>query len=382
MSWHAADSGKVSIVMKKIIFLLVVLSLLVFSGCSFLDSVLSDSVSLEPSVSSGLSVSEGSDGLTVYFIDVGQGDSVLIVCDGESMLIDGGGRSSSSLIYSFLEKRGITHLDYIVATHGHEDHIGGLSGALNYATVGVAFSPVTEYASQTFSNFVKYLGERNVEITVPSHGDVYSLGCASFKILGPVLEKPDTNNSSIIIKLTYGNTGFLFTGDAERESEQAVLDAGYDISADVLYIGHHGSDTSTIYPFLREVMPSHAVISVGAGNSYGHPHENTLSRLRDADVQVFRTDLQGDIVAMSDGRSILFSPERNDNVQTNPTGESRVSESDVLSEPLVGNVNSLKFHLPSCSNLPAEHNRILFDDYDDAIKNNYEPCGSCKPTRQ
>ena len=312
-------------------------------------------------------------GLYIHYIDVGQSDAALIVCDGRAMLIDGGSAGDSSLIYSFLESRGIVHLDYIVATHAHEDHVGGLAGALNYATVGTALCPVTEYDSRAFGNFVKYLGERGVSITVPAHGDTFALGGADILVVGPINQTSVTNNTSIVLKITYGGTSFLFTGDAERALEQDILEAGYDISATVLKVGHHGSDTSTTYPFLREIMPDYAVISCGKGNQYGHPHEDLLSRLRDADVAVYRTDMQGTIVCHSDGSTVSFSVERNANAETNPTRH------DVGEEYYIGNTNSLKFHRPSCSGLPAERNRAVLETLDAAINGGFEPCGICKP---
>lgn len=249
--------------------------------------------------------------LEVHFIDVGQADASLVLCDDKSMLIDGGNSADSDLIYTYLKKHEIDHLDYIINTHPHEDHVGGLAGALNYATVDTVLAPVTEYDSRAFSNFVKYLDEQNVSITIPEAGDTFSLGSADVEVLAPVRYSEDMNNNSIVLKVTFGNTSFLFTGDAEREEEQDILEKGFDLESTVLKVGHHGSGTSTSYPFLREIMPKYAVISVGRNNSYGHPHENVLSRLRDADAIVLRTDIQGDIVFTSDGESVAYTVTRN-----------------------------------------------------------------------
>lgn len=252
----------------------------------------------------------------VHFLDVGQADAALVLCDGQSMLIDGGNSEDSDLIYAYLEDHGISYLDYIVATHGHEDHVGGLSGALNYATVGTAYCSVTEYNSEAFSDFLKYLGEQNVSITVPSVGETFELGSASVTILGPVYESDDPNNTSVVLRIVYGDTSFLFAGDAEREEEQDILDAGYELKSTVLKVGHHGSENSTTYPFLYEVEPEYAVLSVGENNNYGHPTEETLSRLRDADVSVYRTDMQGTVVCTSDGQDVTFAVERNADANT------------------------------------------------------------------
>lgn len=256
--------------------------------------------------------------LEVYFIDVGQADSALALCGGESMLIDGGNADDSNLIAAFLKKHGIDCLDYIVCTHAHEDHCGGLSGALSVSDAKNIMAPEKEADTKVYNNFKKKAEERGVEIEHPKAGDSFAFGGCVADILGPVNEKKDTstNNTSIVLKLTYGNTSFLFTGDAEREEEKDIIERGFDLSADVLKVGHHGSSTSTSYTFLREVMPEYAVISCGKGNSYGHPHEETLSRLKDADVKVYRTDMQGDIKAVSDGETVTVIPSKNADADT------------------------------------------------------------------
>lgn len=268
----------------------------------------------------------------------------------------------------------------MVATHAHSDHIGGLSGALNYASVGTAFCSVTEYDSKSFNSMVKYLNNQGLKITVPSAGDTFNLGSATVQILGPQRSYDDPNDMSVVLKVTYGETSFLFTGDAERTAEADILDAGYDLSATVLKVGHHGSDTSTSYPFLREVMPEYAVIQVGKDNSYGHPTEDTLSRLRDADVKVYRNDLQGTVICTSDGKSVIFSTEKNESVQTNPTVTvtPETNEPDDVGE-YIGNKNSKKFHLPTCKNLPAEKNRVYLSSRQEAIDGGFDPCGNCNP---
>ncbi len=313
----------------------------------------------------------------VHFIDVGQGDCSLIMCDGKTMLIDGGESSASSKVYAYLKAHGIEYLDYIVATHAHSDHIGGLSGALNYAAVGTALCPVSEYDSETFSSFEKYLGKQGVQITIPKAGESFMLGSALIEVLSPQYDYDEPNDTSIVLKVSYGETSFLFTGDAERTAEADILAAGYDLSATVLKVGHHGSDTSTSYPFLREIIPKYAVIQVGKDNSYGHPTEDTMSRLRDADVTVYRNDLHGTIICSSDGQSVSFTTEKNETVQTNPTIPEN-QEPDDIGE-YIGNKNSKKFHLPTCKNLPAEKNRVYISSRQEAIDYGFSPCGNCHP---
>lgn len=162
----------------------------------------------------------------IHFLDVGQADAALVLCDDEAMLIDGGNAEDSSLIYSYLKNHGINHLEYIICTHPHEDHVGGLSGALNYATVGTVYCSMDSYDSKTFDSFKRYLEKQNKEIEIPSVGDTFSLGGSTVSILGPVGNYTDINNMSIVLRIQYGNTSFLFTGDSEIDSEQDILNTG------------------------------------------------------------------------------------------------------------------------------------------------------------
>ncbi|NLC73785.1 MAG: MBL fold metallo-hydrolase, partial [Clostridiales bacterium] len=180
-----------------------------------------------------------------------------------------------------------------------------------------AYCPFTSYDTKTFASFTKYLAKQNKTITVPSAGDSFGLGNAEVTVLGPIsISADDTNNSSIVLRIVYGKTSFLLTGDAEWDEEREIIDSGADIASTVLKVGHHGSSFSTSIYFLREVAPEYAVISVGEGNSYGHPTEQTLSRLRDADVKTYRTDMQGDIICTSDGKNVKFKTEKNADADT------------------------------------------------------------------
>lgn len=338
--------------------------------------------------------------LTVTFLDVGQGDAAVLQCGGQTMMIDGGKAKASSYIYSWLKKNQISYLDVMVATHTDADHIGGLSGALNYAKVGTAYCPVTSGTTKTFQSFVKYLKKQGKSITVPEAGDEFSLGGAQVRILGPTDPQAEGNNSSIVLKVTFGDTSFLFTGDAEREEEQELLKSGYDLESTVLKVGHHGSDTSTSYLFLRTVNPQYAVISVGADNTYGHPTEAVLSRLRDADVKTCRTDLQGTITAVSDGKKVTFQTERNADINTlgnagsgqkDETGQKnkavssagKAAASDSSAEKTyVLNTNTHKFHDPDCSSvsqMKEKNKRIVTESRDQIIADGYDPCGRCHP---
>lgn len=245
----------------------------------------------------------------IHFFDVGEADSALIQCDGHYMLIDGGNPGSSSFLYSYLQKHGIDYLDYIICSHAHTDHVGGLAGALNYASVGAAYAPVTEYDSRAFNSFVKYLGEQGKEITVPSPGDTIMLGVAKITFIGPVdmsLAEINHNNASIILRIEYGSTSFLFTGDAEIEEEISVIGTRSELHSTLLKVGHHGSYTSSSEAFVAAVDPEYAIISVGKDNEYGHPHDVALERLQIYCSAIYRTDLLGEIVCYSDGTTLTF----------------------------------------------------------------------------
>ena len=311
----------------------------------------------------------------MHFIDVGQALSVLVECDGQFMLYDGGNVDDGSLVVSYLQKQGVEQLQYVFCSHAHEDHVGGLAAVMAKFPAGHAYSPVTEGSTKCFNDFVKYTQQQGLQLEVPSVGTVWPLGSATVTMLGPVTQYSETNNTSLVLRIDYGVTSFLLTGDMENTAETDLVNSGANLKADVLQVGHHGSSTSTSYLFLNAVLPEMGVISCGTGNKYGHPHEETLSILRDAKVDVYRTDLQGTITIGSDGQNFTVGTERFvPDSQLNPTDP---SSSSTAQQAYIGNVNSKKFHLPTCANLPAEKNQILFSSYDEAIAAGYTPCASC-----
>ena len=252
----------------------------------------------------------------VTYIDVGQGDSALIYCDGQYMLIDGGELSYSSVIAAFLERNEITYLDSVVGTHAHSDHIGGLVGALMNVPAGMVLCPVTWYDSPAFRSFSYYAGKNAPGITVPSKMDTYEVGSATVTVLGLNVESEDINDTSIVLRVTYKDKSFLFTGDAERPAEQVLLEECPELlDADVLKVGHHGSNSSTTYPFLREIMPEYAIICCGADNKHGHPTSFVLGRLRDAGATVYRTDIHGDITIWYDGEEWSIATQKSDSAE-------------------------------------------------------------------
>ncbi len=323
--------------------------------------------------------SEGST-FSATFLDVGQGDAAIIECDGHYMIVDGGPPDASQLMYSYCRDHGIDQVDYLVATHPDTDHTGGISGALQLVSVGRAFCSVTQADQRAFQSMEKFLRNQNVSIEVPSAGETFSLGSASVQVVGPVhhTEDENSNDDSIVLKITYGNTSLLLTGDATEEEERAIVSAGYDVDCDLLKVSHHGSAHSSSYSFLRTASPSSAVISVGKGNDYGHPTEETLARLGNCGATVYRTDLQGDITAKSDGTTVSVSVEKGAGVDT-AVSASEAQEQQLAGISYIGNLRSHKFHLPSCRNLPKESNRTYFDSRQEAIDAGYTPCGNCNP---
>ena len=343
------------------------------AGCSGLPSVPGGSADVVPNPSSAAATVDAP--LEVHFIDVGQALSVLVECDGQFMLYDGGNVDDGSLVVSYLQKQGVEQLQYVFCSHAHEDHVGGLAAVMAKFPAGHAYSPVTEGSTKCFNDFVKYTQQQGLQLEVPSVGTVWPLGSATVTLLGPVTQYSETNNTSLVLRIDYGVTSFLLTGDMENTAETDLVNSGANLKADVLQVGHHGSSTSTSYLFLNAVLPEMGVISCGTGNKYGHPHEETLSILRDAKVDVYRTDLQGTITIGSDGQNFTVSTEHFvPDSQLNPTDP---SASSTAQQAYIGNVNSKKFHLPTCANLPTEKNRILFSSYDEAIAAGYTPCASC-----
>ena len=311
----------------------------------------------------------------MHFIDVGQALSVLVECDGQFMLYDGGNVDDGSLVVSYLQNQGVEELQYVFCSHAHEDHVGGLAAALAYFPANHVYSPVTEASTTCFKNFIKYTQQQGLQIEVPAVGTVWQLGSATIQLLGPLKQYNDTNDTSLVLRIDYGSTSFLLTGDMESDAERDLVESGANLKADVLQVGHHGSSTSSSYIFMNAVLPEMGVISCGVNNKYGHPHEETLSILRDAGVDVYRTDLLGTITIGSDGANYTVSSEHYaTDAELNPTDP---AASSTAQQAYIGNVNSKKFHLPSCPNLPAEKNQILFSSYDEAVAAGYTPCATC-----
>ena len=244
------------------------------------------------------------DGLYVHYIDVGQGDAELVCSNGEYMLIDGGEPSASDTLTDYLSSLGVTRLSYVICTHGHADHCGGLSAVVESFEVDEVF--ISPYGSDAaaYAEFLDAVRDAGLDAEAPDMGVKYRLGEAQFEFLGPVEDHKNVNDDSLVLRLVYGDTSFLFTGDMTAKAEKELINDGLSVRCDVLKVGHHGSSGSSCYQFLYEAEPKIGVISCGRDNDYGHPHEETLSRLNDAGVTVYRTDLEGSIVIFSDGMKV------------------------------------------------------------------------------
>ena len=320
---------------------------------------LSDSLTSESSVTTQEAPS--GETLTVRFLDVGQGDSILLACGDETMLIDGGPVEEGQFLVSRLNRLDVTELTYVVNTHPDEDHCGGLAAVLAKYPAEHVYSSVTEYTTKVFSNVVKYTEEQGKQIEVPQTGTHWSLGSAAVTVIGPVQTYSDPNNGSLVLRVDYGGTSFLFTGDMEQKAEGDLLESGADVRADVLKAGHHGSPTSSSEAFLTAVQPSIAVISVGEDNDYGHPGADVLARLEALNAEIYRTDTQGEIIIVSDGTEL--------SVTTDPTSREPAAGKDA---PFIGNRNSMIVHSANCAKLPGEDNRVYFNSAEEAEEYGYQ----------
>lgn len=335
----------------------------------------------------------GTDKMEVHFLDVGQGDSTLIVCGGHAMLIDAGDDSKGTWIQNYLQKQKIEKLDYLVLTHPDADHIGGAPVIIGKFEIGKVFVSNYEKDNKTYQKLIQALDDKRLKYTTPKVGTQYSLGTATITILAPGQEYDNPNDASIALVIQNGSHKFLFTGDAGEDAEQDMLDSGMTLSADVYQVGHHGSRTSTSEDFLEAVNPSYAVISCAEGNEYGHPHARTLNTLRKEGVEVYRTDEAGTIIASSDGKKITFNVPASETWKAGePTGSSAQDSapavqtaeepraaSDTSELTYVLNTKTKKFHKPSCNSLPTANRKDTSESRESVIAQGYVPCKKCNP---
>lgn len=361
----------------KILFSLLLSALLVFSfsGCSVSDGSADGGASNE-------ALNDAQEGiLAVHFLDVGQGDSEFIeLPNGETMLIDAGEADMGKTVVDDINEIGKTEITYLVATHPHSDHIGGLSEVLSAFDVENVYMPNAVSSSETYSAFLDAVEAENCNVIEAKNGvSIINGDSLSVEFIAPCSDEyKDLNNYSAVVKIIYGSTTFLFMGDAEELSEKEITAS---VNADVIKVGHHGSNTSSSAEFVSRVSAEYAVIECGENNSYGHPHQEIVERWEQSGAEVLRTDLLGDILISSDGTNIIYNGESSTQEQA-PVSETAAT--DVNAEyKWVLNTSSKKIHTPDCSSVSDmnEQNKELSSKSISELEaEGYSACGKCKPS--
>ncbi len=246
--------------------------------------------------------------LDITYLDVGQADSILIQNEGHNMLIDAGNNEDGPLLVQYFKEQNITKFDYLITTHPHEDHIGGMDDIINNFDIEKIYMPDVTTTTKTFLDVLEAIEKKNMTYDVPNINQNFTLGNTLFQVIYTGNDKKNLNNSSIILKATFKNTSYLFTGDATSEVEKKILNK--DIQATVLKVGHHGSKYSTTTDFLNKVNPKYAIISVGKNNSYNHPNQVTINKLEKKNIEIHRTDQEGSIFLKSDGKTINITSKK------------------------------------------------------------------------
>ena len=285
---------------QKILYAIIII-LISYLLYGYLDNIKSDKVTESTEVTNNL---------TISYIDVGQADSILIRDNGVNMLIDAGNNEDGEKLVTYFKSLGISEFKYVIGTHAHEDHIGGMDDIINNFKIDNFYMPNAITTTATFEDVLDALAKNNVKLETPEIDSSFTLNTSRIDILYTGTDTTNLNNTSIICKLTYGNNKFLFMGDAPTSSEDKIINK--DISANVIKIGHHGSSYSSGKKFLKTVNPQYAIISVGHNNTYNHPNEKTLTKLNDLNIKVYRTDEDGTIILSSDGNNITFKEEKTD----------------------------------------------------------------------
>ena len=330
----------------KRFFVFAVMLLLLLTGCAAQGERVT-APSSEPALQG--------DKLRVHFINVGQADAILVQSQQANLLIDAGKNGDGQMVVDYLKQQGIQKLDVVMGTHPHEDHIGGLDTVIKQYDVKKVYLPKVNHNTKTYQDVLLALKDKHLKATAAAGGQEFALGGATVEIIAPNSEKyKELNNYSIVCKVTYGETSFLLPGDAEELSEKEMLKQGYNLKADVLKVGHHGSHSSTSEAFLKAVAPELAVISVAKENDYGHPHQEIMQRLAAHKVKVYLTSQVGTIVMNSDGKEIEVQTEQKAPAKAPSTQTEEQIFVDANNQGLIkGNINKAGekiYHLPGMQN--------------------------------
>lgn len=383
--------------LRRTVLLVLLMAVSLLSGCqkedSYKDS--SDMQKYSRMEDTSFTVETGAipkdaftDKLTVRFLDVGQGNAVLAECGGHYMLIDGGDSTKSSYVVSYLKNLGISELDYVVVSHYDDDHLNGLVGVLNKFSCKLVLSPDYQADTKIYQSYLSVMERKGYPEIHPSAGQTYELGNAEFTIVCPKnYQYEEENDNSVGLRLEYGNNSFLICGDASAESEEDMISSGLNLQSDVYMASHHGSSSSGTSKFLKEVAPSTVVISAGFGNPYGHPSKSAMKRIRKTKAALYRTDLQGELIAVSDGKEITWNTGASQNygcgdeiASMDEAKRDRELKSRQEKYTYIINTGSEKFHLSGCesvSEIPVKFRRISHDSRKELMAQGYSPCKVC-----
>lgn len=312
--------------------------------------------------------------LTMHFIDVGQGDSTLIIFPNkESALIDAGTRAGRKDLVKHLKGLKVNKIDYLIGTHPHEDHIGGLPEVIRNFEIGKVYLPNKTNNTAIFEELLNEIKNHDLKISEGKTGvNIIDSKDLKFNIIGPSKEYSDINNNSIVTKITYKDFSAIITGDAEKQAELDMIEEGHNLKANILRLGHHGSNTSSTEEFLNQVNPEYGIISLGRDNNYGHPHREVLELLEEKNIIALRTDELGNITIQTDGIKINFLTDISGNKPVNNNRDINLKE-----DSYIGNLNSKIFHVEDCNSLPNRENQIIFSSIEEALEEGYKPHSVC-----
>ena len=383
---------------KVFSFLLAIACITAFSGCEILDSITTTTSNTSTTLQSDTNTSADG-GFTIHMIDIGQGDSILLECNDEYMLIDAGELGQGEKVNEYLKNHNVSHLDYALITHPHSDHYGGMLDVLKNENVQTKNIVMTEAmnTTRTWEKLVDYIDEKKYNVIFPKTNDTINLGDTTLSLYVPEVVK-DLNNCSIVVRAEYDGMSAIFTGDAESSEEKLILDEGFNVQANILKAGHHGSRTSSSKKFLTAVNPQISLISCGAGNDYGHPHKETIQKFNDINLPMYRTDEMGSIVVRLNNNTMSLTTTNGTSEEiaidnTNSNAESKTSKNtssktsttkkttNKKTAKYVGNKNSKVLHNKDCSTVGkmSEANKVYFSSYDEAINQGYTPAKDCNP---